>query len=134
MAEDEQEVHELLTQQLGRVVPGAHSTILRRNNPENLTRCTLCDGSSSPQRLCVPSLVRGEVIGSVRITGNCKCTDDDRQHLESTVAQASPALGNLRTLARAENQAAIDGLTRLPNRRPVQAMAKRHPNSRALRL
>jgi diguanylate cyclase (GGDEF)-like protein len=161
MAEVESEVHELLVRQLERVMPGAHTTILRSNNSANrleatpelpksataapagelrphdclairlgrpfyssteessgggLVRCKLCAESGS-RRLCVPSVVRGEVIGSVLVAGDCECSDEHRRRVESTVTQASPVLGNLRTLALAESRAGTDSLTGLPNKR-----------------
>jgi diguanylate cyclase (GGDEF)-like protein len=164
IADSEDEVHGLLKHQLARVVPGSHSTVLRRNNSENrlepvtglppaasvdaealkprdclairfarsmqsseadapgasLETCKICSRSGNAQRLCIPSVIRGEVIGSVLVVGDFECTPQYRQRVESTVAQASPVLGTLRTLARAESQAATDGLTGLPNSRSFQ--------------
>ena len=172
MAESEGEVHSLLKRQLERLVPGAHSTILRRNNSINrlvpvtdlpsatsiddvagefeprdclavrfgrsvqsadtddagasLERCEICSRSGREQRLCVPSLVRGEVIGSVLVAGDDECSTESRQRVESTIAQASPVLGNLRTLALAERQAATDGMTGLANNRSFRDVLKRY--------
>ena len=92
----------------------------------SLERCQICSRSGREQRLCVPSLVRGEVIGSVLVAGDDECSTENRQRVESTIAQASPVLGNLRTLALAERQAATDGMTGLANNRSFRDVLKRY--------
>jgi diguanylate cyclase (GGDEF)-like protein len=49
----------------------------------------------------------------------------ERGRVTESVAQASPVIGNLRTLAIAETRAATDALTGLPNRRALQDTVRR---------
>jgi diguanylate cyclase (GGDEF)-like protein len=88
-----------------------------------LLRCELC-GLSATGSLCMPSLVGGEVIGSVLVRGD-GLPEDLSESVEQTVAQAAPVLANLRNLAIAETRAATDSLTGLPNARSAQDTLKR---------
>ncbi len=88
-----------------------------------LVECELC-GRMDSDTTCVPLVVSGEVIGSVLVTHAEPLDDRERSSLEETVAQAAPVLGNLRTLAIAEQRAATDALTGLPNRRTVDETVK----------
>ena len=84
-----------------------------------LQTCELChrtDGAA----LCVPSVIGGEVIGSVLVIKDRAIKPDERDRVAGAVSQAAPVLANLRNLAIAEHRAATDPLTRLPNARSVQ--------------
>jgi diguanylate cyclase (GGDEF)-like protein len=84
-----------------------------------LQSCELChrvEGGS----LCVPSLVGGEVIGSVLVLKSGTIKPAERASVIGAVSQAAPVLANLRNLAIAEHRAATDPLTKLPNARSVQ--------------
>jgi diguanylate cyclase (GGDEF)-like protein len=66
----------------------------------------------------VPSLVGGEVIGSVLVSRDAKpLTRTERERFVSTVSSSSPVLANLRNLAIAETRAVTDSLTGLANAR-----------------
>jgi diguanylate cyclase (GGDEF)-like protein len=90
---------------------------------ESLLGCELCGGCS--RSTCVPSLVGGEVIGSVLIEHARALGKDARRLIFESVSQAAPVLANLRNLALAEMRAATDALTGLPNTRALQDTFKR---------
>ena len=75
--------------------------------------------------LCTPSLVGGEVIGSVLLRNDRPLGAEERERVEDSVSQAAPVLANLRNLAIAENRAATDALTGLPNSRSCRDNLKR---------
>ncbi|HEX2161257.1 MAG TPA: diguanylate cyclase [Thermoleophilaceae bacterium] len=89
-----------------------------------LLTCDLC-GASAEEVVCTPSLVGGEVIGSVLVRSNEPLQREDRQRIEDSVSQAAPVLANLRNLAIAEARAATDALTGLPNSRSCRDNLKR---------
>jgi len=89
-----------------------------------LLSCELC-GTSATDVLCTPSLVGGEVIGSVLVRSAHELEPLERERVADSVAQASPVLANLRNLAIAENRAATDALTGLPNSRACRDNLKR---------
>jgi len=89
-----------------------------------LLKCDVC-GSTAPDVVCTPSLVGGEVIGSVLVRGGEALSDESRQRIGDSVSQASPVLANLRNLAIAETRAATDALTGLPNARSCRDNLKR---------
>jgi diguanylate cyclase (GGDEF)-like protein len=89
-----------------------------------LLRCELC-GSLAAEVVCTPSLVGGEVIGSVIVTGETPLDAEARNRISDSVSQAAPVLANLRNLAIAENRAATDALTGLPNARSCRDNLKR---------
>jgi diguanylate cyclase (GGDEF)-like protein len=89
-----------------------------------LLSCELC-GKSATEVICTPSLVGGEVIGSVLVRNDRSLAADERQRVADSVSQASPVLANLRNLAIAENRAATDALTGLPNSRSCRDNLKR---------
>ena len=68
----------------------------------------------------MPSLVGGEVIGSVLVAHRPPLTQPERSRVDESVSQAAPVLANLRNLAVAEVRAATDGLTGLPNARSLR--------------
>jgi diguanylate cyclase (GGDEF)-like protein len=83
--------------------------------------CSQCDGFAT----CVPLIVSGEVIGSVLANHDRPLTDTDQRSMRDAVTQAAPVIGNLRNLAVAEQRAATDGLTGLPNRRAIEDAVRR---------
>jgi diguanylate cyclase (GGDEF)-like protein len=102
---------ECLAVRLGR--PYAHA-------PEHqpLLACSLCGDFG--RSTCVPSLVGGEVIGSVHVEHPDELGAADRDRIVESVSQAAPVLANLRNLAVAEIRAATDALTGLPNARALR--------------
>jgi diguanylate cyclase (GGDEF)-like protein len=89
-----------------------------------LLACTLCGGVDGATR-CVPSLVGGEVIGSVLVRTPEALDREDAEHLEATVAESAPTVAMLRSLAIAEARASTDALTGLANSRSIQDTLKR---------
>jgi diguanylate cyclase (GGDEF)-like protein len=85
---------------------------------EPLLACALC--ADEQRTTCVPSLVGGEVIGSVLVAHDDPLTTRDRDRIHESVGQAAPVLANLRNLAIAEIRAATDALTGLPNARALR--------------
>ena len=83
--------------------------------------CGLTDGNST----CVPSLVGGEVIGSVLVQHALPLDAWGKRRVEESMTQASPVLANLRNLALSQTRALTDGLTGLPNRRAADDTLKR---------
>jgi diguanylate cyclase (GGDEF)-like protein len=83
--------------------------------------CGLIDGNST----CVPSLVGGEVIGSVLVQHASPLDVWGKRRVEESMTQASPVLANLRNLALSQSRALTDGLTGLPNRRAADDALKR---------
>jgi diguanylate cyclase (GGDEF)-like protein len=89
-----------------------------------LLSCELC-GKSAAEVVCTPSLVGGEVIGSVLVRNERPLQQDERDRVSESVSQSSPVLANLRNLAIAETRAATDALTGLPNARSCRDNLKR---------
>ena len=85
---------------------------------EPLLTCGLCGGRE--RTTCVPSLVGGEVIGSVLVAHELPLSPSERSRIDESVSQAAPVLANLRNLAVAEVRAATDALTGLPNARSLR--------------
>ena len=94
------------------------------NGREPLLTCELCGATDRPST-CVPSLVGGEVIGSVLVHHPASLEPPDRRRVEESMTQAAPVLANLRNLALSQARALTDGLTGLPNRRSVEDTLKR---------
>jgi diguanylate cyclase (GGDEF)-like protein len=88
-----------------------------------LLACAIC-GTGGTSRLCVPTLVGGQVIGSVLLEGEA-FDEVEQDKVEDAVGQAAPVIGNLRTLALAERRAQTDVLTGLPNTRAAHDTLKR---------
>ena len=95
-----------------------------RPDDQPLLTCEVC-GKAPDQTTCVPSLVGGEVVGSVLVEHRKGLTDERQRLVEDSVAEAAPVIANLRNLAIAELRAATDGLTGLPNQRTVHETLKR---------
>ncbi len=89
-----------------------------------LLPCKLC-GKSAAEITCIPSLVGGVVIGSVLVQRDRPLDSHEHERVVNSIAQASPVLGNLRTLAIAESRASTDALTGLPNSRSCRDTLKR---------
>jgi diguanylate cyclase (GGDEF)-like protein len=96
----------------------------RGQGTDPLLVCGIC-GAAEGDVTCVPSLVSGEVIGSVLVEHPTGLSAEQRAIVSDSVAQASPVLANLRNLAIAEMRAATDALTGLPNQRACQDNLKR---------
>jgi diguanylate cyclase (GGDEF)-like protein len=96
----------------------------RNRDREPLLNCELC-GVTNATSSCVPSLVGGEVIGSVLVQHPSPLDGDDKRRIDESLAQASPVLANLRNLALSQMRALTDGLTGLPNRRSIEDTLKR---------
>jgi diguanylate cyclase (GGDEF)-like protein len=96
----------------------------RGGENEELLSCEIC-GARPGNSTCMPSLVGGEVIGSVLVDHERPLDAPDVQYLATTIAEAAPIIANLRTLAVAELRAATDALTGLPNNRAVQETVRR---------
>jgi diguanylate cyclase (GGDEF)-like protein len=89
----------------------------RSEGKERLLECELC-GATGPNSLCLPSLVGGEVIGSVLVSRPAAPLKRiEARRFKATVDSASPVLANLRNLAIAETRAVTDSLTGLANAR-----------------
>jgi diguanylate cyclase (GGDEF)-like protein len=91
---------------------------------EPLLTCDIC-GNTKGSSTCVPSLVGGEVIGSVLVQHQTVLGTLDGRRIEESMTQASPVLANLRNLALSQARALTDGLTGLPNRRAIEDTLKR---------
>jgi diguanylate cyclase (GGDEF)-like protein len=93
-------------------------THAQATDDEPLLICDLCSGQA--RTTCVPSLVGGEVIGSVLVAHEQPLSASERGRIDQSVSQAAPVLANLRNLAVAEVRAATDALTGLPNARSLR--------------
>jgi GGDEF domain-containing protein len=96
----------------------------RGTGTDPLLTCDIC-GVAAGETTCVPSVVSGEVIGSVLIQHPNALRPEQRDCVSDSVSQAAPVLANLRNLAIAEVRAATDALTGLPNQRACQDSVKR---------
>ena len=90
---------------------------------DELLVCDLC-GAYAPRTKCLPSLVGGEVIGSVLMSLPAPLDQQQGEQINYSVTQAAPVLANLRTLAMAEAHAKTDALTGLSNARALQNSIK----------
>jgi diguanylate cyclase (GGDEF)-like protein len=85
-----------------------------------LVACEICGAGGAGEATCVPSLVGGQVIGSVLVRHVEPLAEAEDARIRDSVSQAGPVLANLRNLAKAERQAATDALTGMANARAVQ--------------
>lgn len=92
---------------------------VREPGDRALVECELCGKTPGPSA-CVPSVVGGEVVGSVLVQMPAQLGQTELEDLQASVASASPVIANLRNLAIAELRAATDVLTGLPNHRAIQ--------------
>jgi diguanylate cyclase (GGDEF)-like protein len=96
----------------------------RGGESEPLLSCAVCGRLEGPST-CRPLLVSGEVIGSVLVEHSVSADDYRHRRLEESVRLAAPVLANLRNLAIAEQRAATDSLTGLPNKRSLDDTFRR---------
>jgi diguanylate cyclase (GGDEF)-like protein len=96
----------------------------RRPGEESLLQCEIC-GATAGTSACEPLLVGGQIIGSVLVASTKAITDERRDRLRESVAQAAPILANQRNLTLAEMAARADSLTGLANRRAADETLKR---------
>ena len=96
----------------------------RSPDSEPLLVCDLC-GVIGSKSTCMPSLVGGEVIGSVLVQHPEPLDETAIRRVEESITQAAPVLANLRNLALSNTRAMTDGLTGLPNRRSIDDTLKR---------
>ena len=68
---------------------------------DDLLPCEIC-GSLGGRSTCVPSLVGGEVIGSVLIEHGRRLDQREAEQLRAIVGEAAPVVANMRNLALAE--------------------------------
>jgi diguanylate cyclase len=97
---------------------------LREQGKHSLLECELC-GELPACSACAPTIVGGEVVGSVVVQTPAPLDDHDQEDLGASVSAAGPVIANLRNLAIAELRAATDVLTGLANHRAVQDTLKR---------
>ena len=115
----------ILERQLEGAVPEACLAVRlakpHQRSPESsgLVECELC-GALPEHSACVPSVVGGEVVGSVLVQMPKEVSPHEMEDLQASVAGAGPVIANLRNLAVAELRAATDVLTGLPNHRSIQ--------------
>jgi diguanylate cyclase (GGDEF)-like protein len=88
-----------------------------------LLGCELC-GALEGSVTCVPSLVGGEVIGSVLLETPQPLDVVGHRRLADAVTQSAPVLASMRNLRLAETRAATDVLTGLANRRSAEKTLK----------
>jgi diguanylate cyclase (GGDEF)-like protein len=96
----------------------------RGSGRPSLLECEVC-GALPGMSTCIPSLVGGEVIGSVLLHHEDPLERDHNRRVEESVTQAAPVLANLRNLELAKIRAATDALTGLGNTRTVRETLKR---------
>ena len=99
-------------------------TYQRRSNGDELMTCAVC-GALGDEVTCVPSLVGGEVVGSVLVEHPHGLPTEETEQLSTGIAESAPVISNLRNLAIAQMRASTDALTGLPNQRAVQTALKR---------
>ena len=88
-----------------------------------LLSCDVCGAAG--RSTCAPTLVGGEVIGAVNVRHAEPLGRAARKVVTGSVVQSAPMLANLRTLAVAEQRAATDALTGLPNARSARETLNR---------
>ena len=96
----------------------------RSPDAEPLMACTIC-GRLPGHSTCFPSIVGGEVVGSVLVETPKPVRGADLADVTATVTGAGPVIANLRNLSIAELRAATDVLTGLPNQRAVSETLQR---------
>jgi diguanylate cyclase (GGDEF)-like protein len=92
---------------------------VRAPDDKALLVCDVC-GELPACSSCVPTIVGGEVIGSVLVQTDEPLGGHEREDLGQSVTAAGPVIANLRNLAIAEMRAATDNLTGLPNQRAIE--------------
>ncbi len=98
-----------------------NSVAMSFGDSEDLDACPRLRGRTSGQcaACCVPINSMGQGIGVIHLTGHAgwQAGPDERQRLNVVAYQAGIRLGMLQTLANSNEEARIDTLTGLPNRR-----------------
>ncbi len=107
-------------------------TYQRRRNGDELMTCAVC-GALGDQVTCVPSLVGGEVVGSVLVEHPNRLPGEDTEQLSAGIAESAPVISNLRNLAIAQMRASTDALTGLSNRPRLQTTHLPHATELARR-
>jgi diguanylate cyclase (GGDEF)-like protein len=102
------------------------SARLHERDPDRsaLILCEVC-GVSPERAICEPLLVSGEVIGSLLVHHPRPLDADEKRAIKDSVSQSAPVIANLRTIAIAEQRAATDALTGMPNSRAARDTLKR---------
>jgi GGDEF domain-containing protein/CHASE3 domain sensor protein len=90
----------------------------RKPGDEGLLVCEIC-GQLPESSSCVPTIVGGEVVGSVIVQTPQELDRIQTEDLEMSVTQAGPVIANMRNLTIAELRASTDALTGLANNRSV---------------
>jgi diguanylate cyclase (GGDEF)-like protein len=122
--------HSLLLEPLAAAKPRSclamRSARTHQSDPDS-SRLVLCEVCGvSPQRaICEPLLVSGEVIGSLLVHHPAPLDVDEQRAIKESVTQSAPVIANLRTIAIAEQRAATDALTGMPNSRAARDTLKR---------
>jgi diguanylate cyclase (GGDEF)-like protein len=88
----------------------------REPGEDSLLVCEICGRVPEPTS-CVPTVVGGEVVGSVVLGAPKPLQWHEFEDLGQSVGAAGPVIANLRNLAIAERRAATDNLTGLANQR-----------------
>jgi diguanylate cyclase (GGDEF)-like protein len=96
----------------------------RAGDAQPLMTCSVC-GRLPGASTCRPLLVSGEVIGSVLVEHPDGDDEERDRRVQESVRLAAPVLANLRNLAIAEQRAATDALTGLPNKRSLDDTYRR---------
>jgi diguanylate cyclase (GGDEF)-like protein len=115
---DDSPLHQTLPGATGRscaAIRAAHPRHARFGD-DDLQPCDVCKGCPGAT-VCTPLTVGGHIIGSVLVNRTQSLDTDDERTIHESITQAAPVIANLRNLATAENQAATDALTGLPNKR-----------------
>jgi diguanylate cyclase (GGDEF)-like protein len=117
---------EALTAAKPRSCLAMRSARLHERDPDRsaLILCEIC-GVSPEHAICEPLLVSGEVIGSLLIHHPRPLDADEQRAIKDSVSQSAPVIANLRTIAIAEQRAATDALTGMPNSRAARDTLKR---------
>lgn len=89
-----------------------------------LIACEIC-GALDADVACDPLICGGEVIGTVLVAHAGRIPRATRDALRDAVGRAAPLLAGQHELARAEERAASDSLTGLPNRRAADEAIRR---------
>jgi diguanylate cyclase (GGDEF)-like protein len=108
VARSEQEVTAVLRRHVGDLLYGTSVAVVQRGTPPR------------PGAVRLPLLAGSEgEVGHVEMLADEPLTGEQKERVRQCIAQASPALENMRNLARAEHRAATDALTGLPNARAL---------------
>ena len=94
------------------------------DDDDSLMVCGVCGKVAEPTT-CVPTVVGGEVVGSVIMKSPGPLTSERTEDFMASVRTAGPVIANLRNLALAERRAATDSLTGLANTRAAADVLKR---------